>query len=337
MKGRVAINGFGRIGRCVLRALYEYGYRSQLEIIAINDVADNETMAYLTKYDTVHGRFPGRVSLDQHTLSVGEDKIFLLTENNIENLPWKALGIDIVLECTGLFGKRADAVKHLDSGSRKVLFSYPASQDVDFTVVYGINHNLLKSTYSIVSNASCTTNCLIPILKIIDDEFTILNGSITTIHSSMNDQPVNDAYHHTDLRKTRSAGQSIIPVDTELARGIGRIFPHLDGKLKASAVRVPVANVSAMDIVLLVDRNTDELEVNHVFREASKGYLSGILGFSEEPLTSSDFNHDSRSSVIDSTQTKVSGGNLIKIFAWFDNEWAYSVRMLDSAIIMLDK
>jgi D-erythrose 4-phosphate dehydrogenase len=335
MSFRIAINGYGRIGRCILRALYERNYRNLMEVVAVNDIADSGTMAYLTKHDTIHGPFPLPVNLEDSVLAVGDDRIALTAHSRIEEIPWKARGVDLVLECTGLFGERADAQRHIASGAGSVLFSYPATPDVDFTVVYGINHRELGRRHRIVSNASCTTNCLVPVIKVMDDRFGITQGLITTIHASMNDQPVIDAYHHTDLRRTRSAGQSIIPVETQLARGIGRILPHLEGRFEATAVRVPVVNVSALDIALRVERDTNRDEVNRVLAEAAAGPLHGILGVSEEPLVSCDFNHDPRSSVVDLTQTRVAGESLVKLFTWFDNEWAYAVRMLDTALAML--
>jgi len=335
MSFRIAINGYGRIGRCVLRALYERGFRESLSIAAVNDIADNRTMAYLTEYDTTHGRFPGSVCLHGEHLAVNGDRIRLFSETAIADLPWSELGIDAVLECSGAFSSRHHAEAHLQAGAAKVLFSQPADPDVDATIVYGVNHSTLKKTHHIVSNASCTTNCLIPVLKVIDDAFGIRSGVITTIHSAMNDQPVIDAYHHTDLRRTRCSSQSIIPVDTQLARGIGRVLPHLDGRFEATAVRVPTINVSAMDIVLHVEAGTDANAVNDELRAASETWLHGVLGFSDGPLVSWDFNHDSRSSIVDGTQTRVSGGSVVKIFAWFDNEWAYAVRMLDTACALL--
>lgn len=335
MSFRIAINGYGRIGRCVLRALYERGFRESLAIAAVNDIADNCTMAYLTEYDTTHGRFPGSVCLLGEHLVVNGDRIRLFSETAISDLPWSELGIDAVLECSGAFSSRHHAEAHLRAGATKVLFSQPADPDVDATIVYGVNHSTLKKTHHIVSNASCTTNCLIPVLKVIDDAFGIRSGVITTIHSAMNDQPVIDAYHHTDLRRTRCSSQSIIPVDTQLARGIGRVLPHLDGRFEATAVRVPTINVSAMDIVLHVEAGTDANAVNGELRAASETWLHGVLGFSDGPLVSWDFNHDSRSSIVDGTQTRVSGGSVVKIFAWFDNEWAYAVRMLDTTCALL--
>ncbi len=335
MTFRIAINGYGRIGRCILRALYERGYRGAMEVAAINDVADAATMAYLTKYDTIHGPFPGEVALEGDVLAAGDDRIAIFNQGEIEHLPWRGLGIDLVMECTGRFVERADGDRHIASGAGKVLFSHPASPDVDFTAVYGFNHNDIRRRHRIVSNASCTTNCLVPVIKVLDDRLSVAAGQITTIHAAMNDQPVIDAYHHTDMRRTRSAGQSIIPVDTQLAKGIGRLLPHLDGRFEATAVRVPTVNVSALDAVLWVERRTTAEEVNSLFEEAALGSFRGILGTNREPLVSCDFNHDCRSSVIDVTQTRVSGHRLVKVFIWFDNEWAYAVRMLDTALAML--
>ncbi|MBN1531875.1 MAG: erythrose-4-phosphate dehydrogenase [Spirochaetes bacterium] len=335
MAFRIGINGYGRIGRCILRALYERNYRNVMEVTAVNDVADSGTMAYLTRHDTIHGRFPLPVSLEDSVLSVGDDRIALSDRSRIEEIPWGEREVDLVLECTGLFGERADAQRHIDAGAGSVLFSYPATPEVDITVVYGVNHQALRRRHRIVSNASCTTNCLVPVIKTVDDAFGVARGLITTIHASMNDQPVIDAYHHTDLRRTRSAGQSIIPVETQLARGINRILPHLEGRFEATAVRVPVVNVSALDIAITVERPTDRDEVNRILSEAAAGPLHGIMGVSDEPLVSCDFNHDPRSSVVDLTQTRVAVGSMVKLFTWFDNEWAYAVRMLDTALAML--
>ena len=326
---KLAINGYGRIGRSVLRALYEGGFRDRLQVLAINEIADTTTIVHLTRYDSTHGRFPGLVHASDETLHIGEDKIQLLHQPDIRKLPWAALGVDIVLECTGAFSARSLAEQHLQQGASKVLFSQPAQADVDATIVYGINHQSLEAGHSIVSNASCTTNGIVPVIAALQSAFGIESGTITTIHSAMNDQPVLDAYHHTDLRKTRAAGQSIIPVDTELARGIERILPQMSGRFSAQALRVPTLNVSAMDLTVLVGRSVDEAEVNRVLADAAANRFDGVLGYTEEPLASCDFNHDIRSSIVDAGQTRVSGGKLVKVLTWFDNEWAYANRMLD--------
>ena len=334
MSYKLAINGYGRIGRCVLRALYENGFRDQLEIVAINEPADNKTIAHLTQYDSTHGRFQGSVALTDSKLKINDDEINLFHQESLTDLPWQ--NIDAVLECSGSFTSRELAQQHIDNGARKVIFSQPAESDVDATIVYGINHSELKPEQTIISNASCTTNCIAPVLKVINDELGIDCGTITTIHSAMNDQPVIDAYHHTDLRKTRSAGQSIIPVDTELAIGIERILPELSGRFSAQALRVPTVNVSAMDITLTVNQDTSTEAVNKILKTAADNRLHNILGYTEEPLASCDFNHDPHSGIVDASQTRVSGKRLVKVLVWFDNEWGYANRMLDTTLAWLN-
>jgi D-erythrose 4-phosphate dehydrogenase len=326
---KLAINGYGRIGRSVLRALYEGDYRDSLQIVAVNELADLATVLHLTRYDSTHGRFPYPVEQEGDALRIGDDLIRVLHIPEIKQLPWAELGVDVVLECTGTFTDRALAEQHLRQGAGRVLFSQPARADVDATIVYGINHELLTDQDRIVSNASCTTNGIVPVSQALDDSFGIESGTITTIHSAMNDQPVLDAYHHTDLRKTRAAGQSIIPVDTELAVGLERILPQMAGRFSAQALRVPTLNVSAMDLTVLVKESVDEAAVNRALAAAASTRFSGVLGYTEEPLASCDFNHDSRSSIVDASQTRVSGGRLVKVLTWFDNEWAYANRMLD--------
>jgi erythrose-4-phosphate dehydrogenase len=334
---RVAINGYGRIGRSVVRALYESHHFRALEIVAINELADARTMAHLTRYDTTHGRFTGEVGISGADLYVNNTPIRLIHEIDMERLPWKELGVDVVLECTGSFTQRERAEGHLRSGARHVIFSQPAEDDVDATIVYGINDHILKPSHRVISNASCTTNAGVPVLKVLNQALGIESGIITTIHSVMNDQPVIDAYHHHDLRRTRCAGQSIIPVNTELARGIDRILPELTGRFEAVSMRVPTINVSALDITMVMARDTCVVEVNQILSGATQGRLSGILGYTEEPLASCDYNHDSRSSVVDGCQTRVSGGNLVKILTWFDNEWGYANRMLDTSAALLKR
>ena len=335
MDYRVAINGYGRIGRSILRALYESDHHKNIKIVAINELSDLKTIAHLTKYDTTHGRFPGFVETRDKGLYINNDYINISFFKEIKDLPWAELDIDVVYECTGSFTTRTEAEQHIKSGAKKVIFSSPAENDVDATVVFGINEDTIKANHKIISNASCTTNCVIPVLKIIHDAFGIESGIITTIHSMMNDQPVIDAYHSRDLRLTRCAGQSIIPVDTELAKGIDRILPELTGRFEAVSMRVPTINVSAMDITLVVKRNTNSTQVNNVLKKATTGRLSDVLGYTEEPLASCDFNHDSRSSIVDGNQTKVSGSVLVKILAWFDNEWGYANRMLDTTTALM--
>lgn len=333
MPRRVAINGYGRIGQCVLRALVERN-DPELEVVAINELSGLDTITYLTRYDTTHGRFPGEVSSADGQLIIDRRPIRVLSEANPDALPWRELQIDLVLECSGSFKDRATAERHLASGARRLLFSQPAESDVDATIVTGINDASLHGNARIVSAASCTTNCLIPVLTVLDEALGIEHGVTTTIHSAMNDQPVIDAYHQTDLRLTRSALQSIVPVDTNLARGINRLMPHLAERFQCLHMRVPTINVSAMDLSICVRRDTDAAEVNHLLRHASQTRLANLLGYTEEPMASIDFNHDPRSGIVDATQTRVAGGRLIKLLCWFDNEWGFANRMLDVAYRM---
>jgi len=332
MKINIAINGYGRIGRCITRALYESEkFYNKINLVAINETADEKTIYHLTKYDSTHGRFPLKVENKDSALIIGKDRIKIFQEKNIGNLPWKDLNIDIVLDCTGIYKERESAELHLLSGAKKVIFSQPASDEIDATIVYGVNHHALKKEHAIISNASCTTNCVIPVLYVLDQTLGIESGTITTIHSAMHDQPVIDAYN-PDLRKTRSAMLSIIPVNTALEKGISKILPSMEGKFETLAIRVPTTNVSIMDIVLLVKNDTDIQAVNNALIKASEQGLKDILGVTDEHLVSCDFNHDPRSSIIDLHQTRVSGKHLVKIQAWFDNEWGYSNRMLDTSI-----
>lgn len=339
---RLAINGYGRIGRCVLRALFERKHElmrpsvdangqsiAGVEIVAINELADCKTIAHLTKYDSTHGRFPGEVSVADDCLTIDDGEIRVLHHERITDLPWDELQVDLVLECSGAFSDRATAEQHIAQGAKRVLFSQPAQADVDATIVYGINEASLTDSDRIVSNASCTTNCSLPVIKAIDDAFGIDSGAITTLHSAMNDQPVIDAYHHTDLRKTRSAIGSMIPVDTGLARGIERFMPHMKDRFEAQAMRVPTANVSAIDLSLVVQQDVNVEQVNRVLADAAAQQFNGVLGYTEELLASCDFNHDARSGVVDAGQTRVAGKRLVKILIWFDNEWGYANRMLD--------
>ena len=336
MKFNIAINGYGRIGRCVARALYESKqFYGKLNLVAINETAPAETIYHLTRFDSTHGRFPLEINKCKQGLLIGEDTIHLFHEQNIVNLPWKELGVDVVLDCTGVHNDRQSAELHLLSGAGKVIYSHPATDEMDATIVFGVNHHILKPEHSIISNASCTTNCLIPILDVIDRHLGIDSGSITTIHSAMQDQPVIDAYNK-DLRKTRSALHSIIPVSTSLEKGIGRILPQMEGKFETLAIRVPTINVSLMDITLLGKSDTTAVAINNLLIQAATNGFRGVLGVSDEQLVSCDFNHDSRSGIIDLPQTRVSGKRLIKIQAWFDNEWGYSNRMLDTTIAALE-
>lgn len=332
MKLNIAINGYGRIGRCVTRALYESEkFSDAINLVAINETADAKTVFHLTKYDSTHGRIPFKVSNEKSDLIIGKDRIKIFQEKNIVNLPWKDLDIDAVLDCTGIFNDREAAELHLLSGAKKVIYSQPAADEMDATIVYGVNHHILRKEHAIISNASCTTNCVIPVLQVLDQTIGIESGIITTIHSAMHDQPVIDAYN-SDLRKTRSALQSIIPVNTALEKGISKILPSLEGKFESLAIRVPTTNVSIMDITLSVKTDTDIKTVNRILRLASENGLRDIMGVSDEYLVSCDFNHDSRSSIIDLHQTRVSQKRLVKIQTWFDNEWGYSNRMLDTTI-----
>ncbi len=328
---RLAINGYGRIGRSVLRALQESPLQSAMEVVAINELADAGTVLHLTRYDSTHGRFPGELDGNEEQLLVAGRPIRLLSSAEIGSLPWRQLDVDLVLECTGAFTDRETAEQHLSQGAGKVLFSQPAQADVDATVVYGINQDQLSANHRVVSAGSCTTNGIVPVIRALADSVGIESGTITTIHSAMNDQPVLDAYHHTDLRKTRAASQSIIPVDTGLARGVERVLPEMIGKFSAQALRVPTLNVSAMDLTVQTQTDTDVSAVNRALHEAAQLRFDGVLGYTEEPLASCDFNHDLRSSIIDASQTRVSGSRLVKVLTWFDNEWAYANRMLDVA------
>lgn len=315
----------------MLRALHESSLRDQLQVVAINELADARTVLHLSKYDSTHGRFPGTIDSADGKLLIDGESIALLRQPSIASLPWKELGVDMVLECTGSFSDRLTAEQHRTQGAAKVLFSQPAQSDVDATVVFGVNHDDLSANHQIVSSASCTTNGIVPVIRALDAALGIESGTITTIHSAMNDQPVADAYHNTDLRKTRAASQSIIPVDTALAKGIERILPELSGRFTAQALRVPTLNVSAMDLTVQVSTDTSVDEINAVLEAASANQFCGVLGYTSEPLASCDFNHDPRSSIVDSSQTRVSGDRLVKVLTWFDNEWGYANRMLDVA------
>jgi len=327
---RVAINGYGRIGQCVLRALYENGYRDHFQVVAINELSDIDTIAHLTRYDSTHGRFQGTVAVEGDSLWVNGDVIRVLNSTDPAELPWQQMGIDLVLECSGAFSDRATAERHLAAGAKRLLFSQPAEADVDRTVVYGINHLEMDKDDRIVAAGSCTTNCLVPMIKVLDDALGIEQGTTTTIHAAMNDQPVIDAYHHQDLRRTRSALHNIVPVDTALALGIERLLPHMKGRFSSVAMRVPTLNVSAIDMVLNVRTPVTVADVNGILQRAATTLpLMGILGYTNELLASSDFNHDSRSGVVDGGQTRVTGETMVKVLCWFDNEWGFANRMLD--------
>lgn len=325
----LAINGLGRIGRNVLRAHYERPASDKLRILALNELADLPTLAHLLRYDSTHGRFPAQIQHAEESLQINGDRMRVTHIGDILDLDWQ--GIDLVLECTGVYSTRETGESHLQQGAGRVLFSQPASADVDATIVYGVNHEQLRREDRIISGASCTTYSSVPVIQCLDKALGIESGLSTTIHSAMNDQPVIDAYHHTDLRLTRSAFQSFIPVETGLAKGIERILPAMAGKFEAQAIRVPTVNVSAIDLSILVKKACTRETVNQVIREASLGYPKDILAYTEEPLASCDFNHDPRSAIVDLSQTRVSGRHLIKVLVWFDNEWAYANRLLDVA------
>lgn len=330
---KIAINGFGRIGRSVLRSLYESPLRQKINVVVINEIASGQSMAHLLKYDSTHGRFGFEVAYDSGVLTIDGDDIPLIHQSELNQLPWSRFDVDIVLECTGVHNSREAGEQHLAQGARKVLFSHPCQSDVDGTVIYGVNHHLLRPEHRIVSNGSCTTNCIVPVIQALDKAFGVNSGTITTIHSSMNDQQVIDAYHD-DLRLARAASQSIIPVDTKLAAGIERILPKFKGKFEAIAVRVPTVNVTAMDLSVTVDMPVSVERVNQAIIDESLSALSGILGYTEAPLVSTDFNHDPRSSIVDGTQTRVSHKHLVKTLVWCDNEWGFANRLLDTALAM---
>jgi D-erythrose 4-phosphate dehydrogenase len=330
---RFAINGFGRVGRTLLRVYAaREDARSQLELAAINEVADADTVVHLARYDSNYGRYPGRIARSGDLLEIDQAVVPLSHVPQVAELPWAALDIDLVFECTGAFTDRVTAQQHLQAGAARVLFSHPAESDVDATIVYGINHASLDASMKIVSAASCTTNAVVPVLATLWEAFGIEAATITTIHSLMNDQPVLDAYHHTDLRKTRAASQSIIPVDTGLAVGIERILPQLAGKLSAHALRVPTTKVSAIELTVATEQSCCSDDINTVLRHASEGPLAGVLDYSLEPLASCDFAGEAASAIIDAKQTQVAAGRLAKILIWFDNEWAYASRMIDVAL-----
>jgi len=328
---KVGINGYGRIGRNVLRALYEGKRTGELQIVALNDLCDPKANAHLTRYDTVHGKFNGEVKVDGDYLIVNGDRIRVFAERDPAKLPWGENGVDYVLECTGLFTSKAKASAHLKGGAKKVVISAPGGEDVDATIVYGVNHQVLKSTHTVISNASCTTNCLVPVVKVLHDKMGVLAGIMTTIHSYTNDQVLTDVYH-SDLRRARSATMSQIPTKTGAAAAVGLVMPELKGKLDGFSVRVPTINVSLVDLTFTARRATSVEEVNRALQEAAAGAMKGILAYSDAPLVSVDFNHDAHSSIFDATLTKVIDGTLVKVCAWYDNEWGFSNRMIDTTL-----
>ena len=329
---KVGINGYGRIGRNVLRALYEGRRTEEVQIVALNDLGDAKTNAHLTRYDTVHGRFDGEVKVDGDAMVVNGDRIRVLAERDPAKLPWGDLGVEYVFESTGLFTSKAKAGAHLKGGARRVIISAPGGEDVDATIVYGVNHNVLKSDFTVISNASCTTNCLVPVVKVLHDKIGMINGIMTTIHSYTNDQVLTDVYH-SDLRRARSATMSQIPTKTGAAAAVGLVLPELKGKLDGYSIRVPTINVSLVDLTFTAKRPTTVEEVNRLMREAAaSGPLKGVLAYNDAPLVSSDFNHDPHSSIFDATLTKIIDGTLVKVFAWYDNEWGFSNRMIDTTL-----
>ena len=333
MSIKVAINGYGRIGRNILRAHYEGGKKHDIQIVAINDLGDPKTNAHLTKYDTAHGKFPGTVAVDGDSMVVNGDRIRVLANRDPSQLPWGELGVDVVLECTGFFTSKEKASAHLKGGARKVIISAPGGKDVDATVVFGVNHGVLKAEHTVISNASCTTNCLAPLVKPLHDKIGLVTGLMTTIHAYTNDQVLTDVYHE-DLRRARSATQSMIPTKTGAAAAVGLVLPELNGRLDGYAMRVPTINVSIVDLSFIAARDTTVEEIDAIMKAAADGELKGILGYNAEPLVSSDFNHDPRSSVFEATLTKVSG-RLVKVSSWYDNEWAFSNRMLDTTVALM--
>jgi glyceraldehyde 3-phosphate dehydrogenase len=332
---KVGINGYGRIGRNILRALYEYGRTDEIQIVAVNDLGDANTNAHLTRYDTAHGKFGGTIEVDGDSLVVNGDRIRVLAERNPANLPWKELGVEVVLECTGLFTSKQKAAGHLQAGAKKVIISAPGGADVDATIVYGVNHDTLKASHEVISNASCTTNCLAPLVQPLHQAIGLVNGLMTTIHAYTNDQVLTDVYH-TDLRRARAAAMSMIPTKTGAAAAVGLVLPELAGKLDGFAIRVPTINVSMVDLTFQAARDTTREEIDRILDEASKGRLKDILGFNREPLVSIDFNHDPRSSVYESSLTRVVDSRLVKVCSWYDNEWGFSNRMLDTTIALVN-
>ena len=332
---KIAVNGYGRIGRNILRAHYESGKKHQIEIVALNDLGNAETNAHLTRYDTAHGKFKGTVKVDGDSMVVNGDRIKVIAQRNPAELPWGSLGVDVVLECTGLFTSKEKAGAHLKGGAKKVIISAPGGKDVDATVVYGVNHQTLKGSHTVISNASCTTNCLAPMVKVLHDKIGVVQGLMTTIHSYTNDQVLTDVYHE-DLRRARSATMSMIPTKTGAAAAVGLVLPQLNGKLDGFAVRVPTINVSLVDLVFTAARATTADEVNAAMKSAATGELKGVLEYSDGPLVSVDFNHNPASSIFDATLTKVSGGTLVKALSWYDNEWGFSNRMLDVTVVLMN-
>ena len=331
---KVAINGFGRIGRNVFRALYESGKQDKFEVAAVNDLGDANTNAHLLQYDTAHGRFSQPVTVEEDHFMVGKTRVRVLAERDPSQLPWSELGVDVVMECTGIFASKEKASAHLTAGARKVIISAPGGKDVDATVVYGVNHGVLKASDTVISNASCTTNCLAPLVKPLHDHIGVLGGLMTTIHAYTNDQVLTDVYHE-DLRRARSATQSMILTKTGAAAAVGLVLPELDGKLDGFAIRVPTINVSLVDLTFDAARETSVDEIHQIIRDASNSSLAGILEYNDKPLVSIDFNHCPASSIYDASMTRVVNGTTVKVCSWYDNEWGFSNRMLDTCIALM--
>ncbi len=332
---KIGINGYGRIGRNILRALYEGDRRSELEIVAVNDLADANTNAHLTRRDTTHGRFPGTVEVEGDGMIVNGDRIKVLAERDPAKLPWGDLGVDVVFESTGFFSSKEKSMAHIEGGAKKVIISAPAGTGVDATIVYGVNHDILKASDTVISNASCTTNCLAPLVKPLHEKIGVKHGLMITIHAYTNDQVLTDVFHK-DLRRARAAAMSQIPTKTGAAAAVGLVLPELAGRLDGYAMRVPTINVSIVDLSFVAERETSVEEINSVMKEAAEGELKGVLAYNDEPLVSIDFNHDPASSTFDAGLTKVMEGTLVKVCAWYDNEWGFSNRMLDTAVALVN-
>ena len=332
---KVGINGYGRIGRQIVRAIHELGRAGEFDVVALNDLGDANTNAHLTKYDTAHGKFDASVEVDGGDIIVNGDRIKVLSERDPSKLPWGDLGVDVVFECTGLFRTKEAAGQHIAAGAKKVIISAPGGADVDNTVVYGVNHDTLKASDEVISNASCTTNCLAPLVKPLHEKIGVKHGIMTTIHAYTNDQVLTDVYHK-DLRRARSATMSQIPTSTGAAKAVGLVLPDLNGKLDGFSMRVPTINVSAVDLTFVANRETSIDEINGILKEASEGELKGVLAYNEAPLVSIDFNHDPASSTYDSTLTKVIDGTCVKVISWYDNEWGFSCRMLDTTVALVN-
>ncbi|MCH9048264.1 MAG: type I glyceraldehyde-3-phosphate dehydrogenase [Proteobacteria bacterium] len=332
---KVGINGYGRIGRNILRAVYESGRSDEIQIVAINDLGDANTNAHLTQYDSAHGKFPGEISVEGDYMIVNGDKIRVLSERDPAKLPWGELGVDVVHESTGFFASKEKASAHLAGGAKKVIISAPGGSDVDATIVYGVNHGVLKASDTVISNASCTTNCLAPLVKVLHENIGVQQGTMTTIHAYTNDQVLTDVYH-TDLRRARAATMSMIPTTTGAATAVGLVLPELNGKLDGYSMRVPTINVSVVDLTIIAARETNVDEINSLMKTAADGEMKGVLAYNDKPLVSIDFNHDPASATYDSTQTRVLGGKLVKVIAWYDNEWGFSNRMLDTTVALMN-